>query len=180
MQSSGSDHPADGEFAALMSTCQRTVFLCAMSVVGNAEDAEDVVQESKLVMWKKFHDFQPGTNFVAWACQITRYQALKVRASRRRQPLSLANDFLALWAVPGNDDSLAQLERRRIALQECLEELRDSDKELVVSRYRKGATTRNVAESLQRSVQGTRRALQRVRETLAKCVGRKIAQEEAE
>ena len=67
------------DFVLLLATCQRPIFLYAMSLLGNVQDAEDVVQESGLVLWKKFHEYQPGTDFVRWACQIARYQSLKLR-----------------------------------------------------------------------------------------------------
>jgi RNA polymerase sigma-70 factor (ECF subfamily) len=151
-----------------------------MSLLGNVADAEEVVQECGLLMWKKFHEFQSGTNFVGWACQIARYQALKLRASRGRKPLLFSNEFLTMLAIPNNEESLARLEARRKAIAECIERLRSSDRELLVRRYRNGSSTRDVAEELQRSVQGTRRSLQRIRETLAKCVRKKIAREESE
>jgi RNA polymerase sigma-70 factor (ECF subfamily) len=168
------------EFAALLPTCQRSVFLCAMSLLGNAADAEEVVQECGLLMWKKFHEFQSGTNFVGWACQIARYQALKLRAGRGREPLLFSNEFLTMLAIPNDEETLARLEARRKAIADCIEKLRAADRELLVRRYRKGASTRDVAEELNRSVQGTRRSLQRIREALAKCVRKKVAREDSE
>ena len=41
-------------------------------------------------------------------------------------------------------------------------------------------TARHVAEALDRSIQGTRRSLQRIREALAKCIHCKLAREEDE
>jgi RNA polymerase sigma-70 factor, ECF subfamily len=168
----------DGEFTALLEKSQRPIFLCAMSILRNAADAEDVVQESGLILWKKFHEFQPGSNFVGWACQIARFQALKMLEFRARGPRLFTNEFLSMFAVPTNDESLARLERRRAAFVECIQKLTAADRELIVRRYRRGASTRDVAESLDRSVQGTRRSLQRIREALAKCVRLRLVQEE--
>jgi RNA polymerase sigma-70 factor (ECF subfamily) len=151
-----------------------------MSLLGNVDDAEEVVQESGLVLWKKFHEYQPGTDFVRWACQIARFQSLKVRARRFRGPQVLSNEFLAMVAAASQDKSQAELEARRKAIAQCMQELRAADQDLIVRRYRKNGTTREVAEALNRSVQGTRRSLQRIREILAKCVRRKLATEEEE
>jgi RNA polymerase sigma-70 factor (ECF subfamily) len=176
---SSHDSRAD-EFAALLPTCQRSVFLCAMSLLGNVADAEEVVQECGLLMWKKFHEFSPGTNFVGWACQIARYQALKLRAARGRKPLLFSNEFLTMLAIPNDEETLVRLEARRKAIADCIEKLRATDRELLVRRYHKGASTRDVAEELNRSVQGTRRSLQRIRDALAKCVRKRLAREESE
>jgi RNA polymerase sigma-70 factor, ECF subfamily len=171
---------ANGEFTALFSTCQRSLFLFSMSLLGNVADAEEVVQDCGLILWKKFHEFQPGTSFIHWACQVARFQALKVREKRFRGPHLFSNDFMASFAVAINDESLAKLELRREAFAECIKRLSPADRELIIRRYREGTSTREVAESLERSVQGTRRSLQRIREALAECVRRKLAREESE
>jgi RNA polymerase sigma-70 factor (ECF subfamily) len=177
----GSDHAVpNADFVALLATCQRPIFLYAMSLLGNVDDAEEVVQESGLVLWKKFHEYQPGTDFIRWACQIARYQSLKVRARRFRGPQSFSNEFLAMVAAAAEEKSQAELESRQKALQQCMQELRAADQDLIARRYRKNSSTREVAETLHRSVQGTRRSLQRIREVLGKCVRSKIAIEEEE
>ncbi len=170
----------DGDFTALLASCQRPVFLSAMSLVRNVADAEEVVQRCRVILWEKFHEYRPGTNFVGWACQIARYEALKLRQSRLRGPQLFSNEFLAMFAVPTDDAYLARLEMRRAALAECMKKLPASDRELVVRRYHKGGSTRGVAEALHRSVQGTRRSLQRIREALARCVRSRLAQEKDE
>jgi RNA polymerase sigma-70 factor, ECF subfamily len=168
----------DGEFTALLAKSQRPIFLCAMSILRNVADAEEVVQESGLVLWKKFDEFQRGTNFVGWACQIARFQALKLLECRARAPQLFGSDFLATFAVASDDKAVARLERRRQAILACVQKLGAADRELIVRRYRNGASTRDVAQSLERSVQGTRRSLQRIREALAKCVRLRLLQEE--
>ena len=51
---------------------------------------EDVFQAANLVLWRKFDQFEPGTNFFAWACQIIRYEVLKYREKyARRQGCSI-------------------------------------------------------------------------------------------
>jgi RNA polymerase sigma-70 factor (ECF subfamily) len=166
------------DFVLLLATCQRPIFLYAMSLLGNVQDAEDVVQESGLVLWKKFHEYQPGTDFVRWACQIARYQSLKLRARRFRGPQVFSNDFLEIIATASEEKSPAELDARRQAVLQCMQKLSAADRDLIVRRYRKGASTRGVATALNRSAQGTRRSLQRIREALARCVGHKFARDE--
>jgi RNA polymerase sigma-70 factor (ECF subfamily) len=168
----------NADFVALLATCQRPIFLYAMSLLGNVDDAEEVVQESGLVLWKKFQEFRPGTDFVRWACQIARYQSLKLRARKFRGPQVFSNEFLAMIATAAEEKSQAELESRHQALLQCMQELKAADRDLIVRRYCKGASTRDVAEALNRSPQGTRRSLQRIRDALARCVRRKLAREE--
>src|SRR3954462_11413235 len=55
---------------ALMTRHQRQVFSYIYTLVPDRYDAEDLLQETSLVICEKFDDFKEGTDFVAWACQI--------------------------------------------------------------------------------------------------------------
>jgi RNA polymerase sigma-70 factor (ECF subfamily) len=42
----------------------------ARHTLGNATEAEDIVQETYLQAWKSFHRFEPGTNIRGWLFKI--------------------------------------------------------------------------------------------------------------
>src|SRR5215813_12615297 len=66
---------------ALMTRHQRQIFSYIYVLVPNRSDAEDLLQETSLVICEKFHEFREGTDFVAWACQIAYW---RVRYSRQK------------------------------------------------------------------------------------------------
>jgi RNA polymerase sigma-70 factor, ECF subfamily len=163
-------------FASLAVTCRRPVFLYAMSLLHNVADAEEVLQETEVVLWRKFDQYQPGTDFVRWACGIAHFEAMKIRTSRARDARLFSDGFVEMLAA----ESLKSpdlLETRRQALAQCLAKLSESDRQLVLGRYEPGATTRTVAKTLGRSVQGTRKTLHRIRKALLACVRRTLARE---
>ena len=43
---------------------------------------DDVIQETLLVLWRKFDAFEEGTNFDAWAAKIAYYEVLKERGRK--------------------------------------------------------------------------------------------------
>lgn len=161
-------------FATLLATCQRQVFLYALGLVHNAADAEEILQETNLVLWRKFDQYQPGTEFVRWACRIAYYEVLKLRERRAREERVFTNDFIEGLAAD-SERSIGPLDARREALAKCLKRLRTSDRQLVLRRYQRDATTRSVAEALGRSIQGTRKSLHRIRMTLLACIERTLA-----
>lgn len=169
----GADRADAGPFAELLASCQRPVFLYAMSLLHNAADAEEALQETQVVLWQKFDRYQPGTDFVRFACGVARNEAMKIRAKRPREKLLLNDGFLEMLAA----ESQKAPEARHQALQHCLGKLGHTDRDLVLRRYHRGATTRSVAEALGRSVQGTRKALHRIREALSACVRRTLSRE---
>jgi RNA polymerase sigma-70 factor (ECF subfamily) len=169
--------PRAERFVRLLATCQRRVFLYALGLVHNAADAEEILQETNLVLWRKFDQYQPGTDFARWACRIAHFEVLKFRERRAREQRLFSSEFIEALAVE-SEESLDELGARREALGRCLSKLRNSDRQLVLRRYREHATTRSVAKALGRSVQGTRKSLHRIRMALLACIERTLAAEE--
>ena len=114
--------PPSEEFVQLFSRSQRRIYLFILAQVANPVDAEEILQETNVVIWSKFHKFQLGTNFNAWACQIATYEVLKFRERRRRDRLYFSDEFVKSVAADAlsNFDSL---EDRRNALIQCLGKL---------------------------------------------------------
>ena len=169
--------PQAERFVRLLATCQRQVFLYALGLVYNAADAEEILQETNLVLWRKFDQYQPGTDFARWACRIARFEVLKLRERQARERRLFTSEFIEALAVD-SEESLDELDGRREALAVCLEKLRKTDRQLLLCRYQENATTRSVAEALGRSVQGTRKSLHRIRMALLACIERTLAAEE--
>ena len=65
----------------LMTRHQRQIFSYIYVLVPKRADAEDLLQETSLVICEKFNEFKEGTDFVAWACQIAYW---RVRYSRQK------------------------------------------------------------------------------------------------
>jgi RNA polymerase sigma-70 factor (ECF subfamily) len=163
-------------FAQLLATCQRKVFLYVLGLVHHAADAEEILQETNLVLWRKFDRYQAGTAFDRWACRIAYFEVLKFREKRGRSQQLFSTEFVESLAVE-TENTLERLDSRRDALAHCLGKLRQDDRRLVMHRYQQDATTQSVAAALGRSVQGTRKALHRIREALLVCVERTLARE---
>jgi len=164
-------------FSSLLATAERHVYLYAMSLLHRSDDAEEVLQRTRVILWQKFSQYERGTDFIRWACGIARLEALKIYEGFRREKRLFSDVFVEMLAREA-DRSLAILEARRLALDECLSKLRPEDRDLILRRYQPGATTRSVAEALRRSPQGTRRSVQRLREVLADCVRRSLGWED--
>lgn len=163
-------------FASLLATCQRKVFLYIMALVHNPTDAEEILQETNLILWRKFEQYRPGTDFAQWACRVAYYEVLKYREKRAKQEHLFSTQFLEQFADEV-ENFLQQADLRREALTGCVQKLRHQDRQLLWQRYQPTATTRSVAEALGRSIQGTRKSLHRIRTTLLECIRRTLARE---
>ena len=74
-------------FRTLYRAYVRPVYWLAHGLVGNAADAEDVVQETFLVAWRKLPDFElAGESLLPWLATVCRFQAAnRIRRQRRER-----------------------------------------------------------------------------------------------
>jgi len=73
------------EFAAHFQRGARALWLLAAGVLGDATEAEDVLQEAFLAALHKLREFDPETNFLAWMGRFVRNIALNEKRKRLRR-----------------------------------------------------------------------------------------------
>src|SRR5437867_13314017 len=99
-------------FVRLLLQHQRRIHGLILALVPNGPDADDILQETCSVLWQKFDEFDPATNFAAWALRIARYQVMAYYSTRRRQKARLSDETLdavvdRMAARPERDDARA-------------------------------------------------------------------------
>ena len=164
------------EFVALYTRHSSRLRGYIMSLVPNWADAEEVLQDTSSVLWKKFDRFVPDSDFFAWACQIAVFEVMHYRRSKGRERVRFGEEFVNAVA----DEAMAmgeELDDMRWALTSCMEKLLEKDRRVIEERYREGATTRSAADSLGRSVDAVYKALGRVRKQLLECIQRELNEE---
>jgi RNA polymerase sigma-70 factor, ECF subfamily len=165
------------EFVQLLTRDQRRVFLYILSLLPNWTEAEEILQNTNLVLWRRFDDFVPGTSFYRWACGVAHLEVLKFRDRRRHDTLAFTSDFISeISAAMADDGDL--IDRRHQALNCCLERLRETDRQLILLRYDHQATTQSVAKTLDRPVKSVYAAVNRIRDSLLACINRTLAAED--
>jgi len=161
---------------ALMTRHQRQIFSYIYVLVHNRSDAEDLLQETSLVICEKFHEFKEGTDFVAWACQIAYW---RVRYSRQKFARSkVVFDQEILDVVAQTAGAMAEeLDERHEALGQCLQRLHQRDRSMLIARYEPGGSVEEAAKRSGRTVQTAYKALARLRKLLLDCVSTRLARE---
>ncbi len=167
------DQVPSAEFVQLFTKLQRRLFLFILSQMGNPTDAEEILQDTNVIIWSKFQQFQLGTNFFAWAGKIATYEILKYREKKRTGRLLFSDEFLSRVADEAIEIS-DELERRREALGDCLRRLKADDRELIQARYAPGENGLRVAEKLGRPTNSVYQSIGRIRKVLFDCVTRRL------
>jgi RNA polymerase sigma-70 factor (ECF subfamily) len=162
------------QLMALMTRHQRQIFSYIYTLVPRRHDAEDLLQETSVVICEKFHDFALGTDFVAWACQIAYWRIRYSRQKFARSKVVFDQDLLD--AVAQTASQLApELDERHEALSLCLRKLHARDRELVLTRYEPGNGVEEAARRSGRSMEAAYKALGRIRKLLFDCVTHQLS-----
>lgn len=144
-----------------------------MALLRDTMLAEDVLQETFLVVTAKAGSFQPGTNFVAWACTIARFKTLEA-LRRRPPPQHLREAVIEALAVdaPVDDDREEVLRH----LERCMAELPASAREVILLRYFQALLPEEIGRRLSLKIDSVYVTLSRARRSLRHCVEAKLAQ----
>lgn len=175
-----SNRPAESsgrveEFVRLLGQNQRRIFQYVLSLIPKWGDAEEIVQETNLVLWREFGQFQSGTNFTAWACKVAFHQVLAWRKRRQRDRLEFSVEFLE--AIAEEADSCADLlEERAQLLSGCIDKLPPQHRDLLRLRYTEGQSIEAIAAKVGRTLDAVYRVLSRIRHALHDCVSKELPQ----
>lgn len=164
---------SQAEFVRLFSQNASQLFGFVLVLTANRSDAEDIVQNTSVVLWEKFDTYQPGTSFISWARRIAYLETLAARRklSRMKTLSDDAWDVLAKDALAVSDD----VTDRQAALGECLDKLVESDRKLLEQKYFSQLSVAEIATAQSRGDSSIYRALSRIHQQLLQCVQRALA-----
>ena len=129
--------------AQLYSRTRTAVYGLALSYLKNAQDAQDITQDTFVQVWDSAHLYRPHGAPMGWLLTVARNLALmKLRQSTRQAEL---ND--QEWDAIPDDSSRLTPEDRHI-LQTALAELSDQERRIVLLHAVTGMKHREIAALL--------------------------------
>lgn len=170
----GSPEDRTADFLNLLSEHERKFSMYVIGLVGSPQDAQDILQEGKLVMWRNFDAFKPGTNFVAWGRKILFHKILSYRRQSKRFAYSLLNEeTLRLLDAEIPASAVAREKRwadRERALEDCVAGLKNDHRKILELRYRDEASIQRISHEVGRTEGAVYRLLSRLRAALYDCI----------
>lgn len=142
------------------------------------QDAEDVFQQTSMLLWKKWDEFDPNAAFLPWACAFARNEVrnhLRQQA-RHRMPLSEAvlNELADTRQAMQPD-----LDRRRRFLDTCVQKLDFLARELVERCYRGRESMSVIARQFRTTPNALYQRLARIRRSLLQCIEQAESREDS-
>ncbi len=140
--------------------------------------AEDVVQDSIIVVMNKWSDFRPGTSVFQWVRQIVHFKTQEAIRARARKASPLEEELLAQVASTVErylDEELADRQTlMRQALQRCMSVLNPRAVGILAGFYAHRESCEAIAQSQGRSANAVRLSLSRLRKQLHDCMTRQL------
>ncbi|MBI9019198.1 MAG: sigma-70 family RNA polymerase sigma factor [Phycisphaerae bacterium] len=164
----------DESFLSLLMANQRKIYGFILMIVPSRNDADDIMQETTIVMWRKYETYQMGTNFSAWGIQIARFLIMNYQRRRKDDMRRFSKDAyekileITNEIIDSNDD-------RMKALQGCVAKLNGNDSTLLDMRYSQNKTIQSIAKDMDRPIAGLYKVMTRIHGSLRDCVRKTLA-----
>ena len=151
--------------AALYQCAKTPIYAYALSIVKTRHDAEDVLQDVLLEIWRSAPTYVSMGKPMAWIITITRsicLMKLRARSRTAEEPLDLA--------VLEDKASNELNPEDRMVIKSCLEGLSESEREMVILHAVSGLKHREIADilglPLSTVLSKYNRAIKKLRKTL--------------
>ncbi|ALG09952.1 RNA polymerase sigma factor [Kibdelosporangium phytohabitans] len=153
-------------YEMLVRRYQGPIYRLALRMLGNAGDAEDVVQEAFLTVWRRLSQLQDDATFVGWLYRMTTNRCLNVIRTRR----PWVDVDLAERASDGprsRPDHLAVVSEQMTALGQALTGLTAEQRACWLLREVHGRSYDEIAQAVGTTKQAVRGRIARARAQLA-------------
>ncbi|MFK7911039.1 MAG: sigma-70 family RNA polymerase sigma factor [Akkermansiaceae bacterium] len=169
----------DAEFDRLVTEHQQRIYYFIRSMVFNPDDAKDTLQDVNIVLYRKKENYEPGTNFKAWAFTIARFECLSYLSRYKKKQWTTLDTGLLESLADGAEEKADDVDDWLMALKQCLLKLSDEAKFLIQSRYQQRTPLEQTAQQLQTSIGAIKQKLFRARKQLRDCVLKRLKREDA-
>ncbi len=156
--------------------CRRALEVYAYSMLRDRVEAEDLVQETFLVVMEKYDDFEEGTSMLAWTRAIVRLKVLQMLDKRKRRAKVL--DRLLYDAIDAayegvdSDEYTDEMRARYLSLEYCLGKLADKPRRLLDCVYTEKLSYEQTATAVGMKYEAVKKSLQRAKAQLRECIQR--------
>ena len=173
-----SDDLVPFDFSRKLTALQRSLYAYILTLLPNRADAEDVLQETNLILCRKANEYDPKGHFQGWAFQIARYQVMAQITKTKRSRLQFSTEIIETLAAEEFDTKRMALSQK--ALQLCYDLLPVHMKKIARLRFREDSNLKDISAKVGRPLGSVSATLHRIRINLTDCVRKKLPLIEAE
>jgi RNA polymerase sigma-70 factor, ECF subfamily len=157
------------EFVRFFLQHERGLYRYVLSLVLDTAAADEISQNTHLLLWEEFDRFDPATDFGAWARTIAYYEVLRYRKKNARERMQFDSELLQVIADRATIQ-YRELAAREDYLRDCLSKLSNDKRQVIKLYYSFGMTAKAVAKHLDKSVAVVEKTITRTRRALYDCI----------
>lgn len=161
-----------GEFARLVETYSPLVYRLGLKILSNAQDAEDVLQETFIKVFRNIDGFDGRASLSTWLYRIATNEALMMLRKKRPDSISIEEPVenhevdleplqIVDWCCMPEEELMS--EEGRAALDQAVENLPHTLRVVFLLRDIEGLSTRDTAEVLDLTESAVKTRLSRAR-----------------
>ncbi len=165
---------SDVEFETLFARHESAFRACARSLLPTWDAVDEVIQNASLIMWRKLDQVDLPGGFLPWGKCVVRFEAQKYCRTKARDRNVFDPDLLELLAKHEEEQVEPDLIREQAVLEECLEAVSDSSRQLVLAPYQGHGLLTRLAEASGRTRNSLYKQIRRIRSKLEQCVTEKL------
>ncbi len=166
----------DQLFAVLVGEHADMLMAFIRATVWDASAAEDLFQETMLVAWRRFEDYDPARPLARWLRGIARKLILSYLSKLKRNPV-----YCSVEVLDALEERLVHIDRlpgdawtdKVEALAFCMDRLPEDMQQSIRMFYQDEKKTDQIASALEITREAVKKRLQRARSRLADCLRRK-------
>jgi RNA polymerase sigma-70 factor, ECF subfamily len=167
----------ESAFERLVRAYSGRLLAVAQRYMGGTEDARDAVQEAFISVFRSIASFEGDALLSTWLHRITINACLMKLRSRRRKPEESIEELLPAWQDDGHhlvppaewretSHQLLEREQTRAIVRQCIDELPDGYRTVLLLRDIEELDTRETARMMGLSENGAKVRLHRARQAL--------------
>jgi RNA polymerase sigma-70 factor (ECF subfamily) len=158
-------------FLALFLASEQELFRYVAAITPSLEDAREVVQQTAVVLWQKFDQYDLSQPFTPLACRFA-LNITKQWLARKKRWQSILADDVAETIAKRRIELMPAMDSRLRFLDGCLEKLSTDQRRIIEGYYFRQLGVDGVAKESHRTVDAVYKAMQRIRRLLQDCIER--------
>lgn len=144
-------------FNLLVRKYQKKVYWIARKMLGNHDDADDVVQDVFVKIFKSLKDFRNESSFYTWVYRITvNFSISFLRRKKMFDLIKFDEAFPATLKVNTNDNPIVSIENQEMntIIEQAIAQLPNKQKKVFILRYYNELPYEEISKILKTSVGG--------------------------
>jgi RNA polymerase sigma-70 factor (ECF subfamily) len=173
--------PQNKSFNRLFFAHQRQIYGYILTLVPHRADADEVFQDTSVILWDKLAEYDEGREFLPWACGVA-FNVVRNWRSKQRRDRHVFSDAFVEKLSDARIEAAGVLDARRAALAGCIDKLEERDRDLIDLCYTQQAGRQGVRAAAERfsiTESAVYKSLNRVRRALFGCINRALGEEGA-